>query len=182
MAHRSAVKFSAWTAMFGAAIGLAIGSTANAAPYASSLSPARQAAARRYAGATGPATAARTGPAPQKSWNYIGKSQITVATRPSMQIPVATRPQATIPFQKTPSLSVATPPMLTSQNYEPTSIIGFYPALKSAQIAAKRQATRGDDRKPVYKRVILHPERGWQTSTTGAAAAFRRNYNPRSTQ
>jgi hypothetical protein len=68
--------------------------------------------------------------------------------------------------------------MLKVQTYEPTSLIGFFPAMKSAQAAAKQQAATGDTRKPHFKRVNLHPERGWQASTTGAAAVFRKNYSP----
>jgi hypothetical protein len=64
--------------------------------------------------------------------------------------------------------------MFKVQNYEPASLTGFYPVMKTAQAAAKLQAAKGDPRRPVYKRVNLHPERAWQSATTGTALAFRR--------
>ncbi len=205
MANRSFVGFFAPTAVLATALGLTIGQPCAAAPFASSMSPARIAAARRYATSGGASTAARTGAssalrtgpptasrpgstaissgAPnQKPFNYVGKSQISVATRPSMQIPVATRPPMQVTSQRTPGLSTSTPPMIKARNYEPTNLVGFFPVMKPIQAAAKQQAKTGDDRHPIHKRVNLHPERGWQASTTGAAAAFRRAYQPKLNQ
>jgi hypothetical protein len=161
----------------GAVFTFGFASGGSAAPYASSLSPARQAAQRRAFSNGAPSATARPNQ-PQRT-NFIGKSQIPVATRPSTQIPVATKPQTQIPFQKTPGPSVVTPPMTKPLgNYEPTTLMGFYPVMKSNQSAIKQQAVHGDTRHSTHVRANLHPERVWQSATTGGARAFMRNYKP----
>jgi hypothetical protein len=174
MTNRLSISPVALCSLGGLVISASFAGALSAAPYASSLSPARQAAQRKaFAGAAG-AYAPNARAASQQRTNFIGKSQIPVATKPTMQVPIATKPQMQIPYQKTPAPSVVTPPMIRTQNYEPASIVGFYPEMKTVLKAANQQARTGDTRKPIYKRVNLHPERAWQNSTTGTSMAFKR--------